>query len=145
MCVLCGFKLRHLPTCVLLVDEMCLRKAMAKGTKPDMRDFCKIQLHDLFHHGAPTDVVDLQVRDYAEQLKTFFLEVNAKDLRVWQGLSLVMSAERHNQIQQQMDAQKAAMQKKKAKDAELKRKKEERERAEKKSERSASNALRRCV
>lgn len=134
MCVLCGFKLRLSPTCVLLVDEMLLRKAMAKGTKPDMRDFCKIQVHDLFHHGAPTDVVDLQVRDYAEQLKTFFLEVNAKDLRVWQGLSLVLSAERHNQIQRQMDAQEAAMQKKKAKDAEFKKKKEERERAEKKKQ-----------
>lgn len=124
MCVLCGFKLRRSPDSVLLVDEMCLRRALAKGSKPDMKDFYKIQAHDLFHHGNPTDVVDLQVRDYAEQLKTFFLQVNGKDLRVWEGLLLVQSAARHNQIQKHMDAQKAAMKKKKAKDAELKRKRD---------------------
>ena len=113
MCVLCGFKLRRSPgSSALLVDEMCLRRALAKGSKPDMKDFYKIQAHDLFHHGNPTDVVDLQVRDYAEQLKTFFLQVNGKDLRVWEGLLLVQSAARHNQIQKHMDAQKAAMKKK---------------------------------
>ena len=77
-----------------------------------MKDFYKIQAHDLFHHGTPKDVVDLELRDYAEQLKTFFLQVNGKDLRVWEGLLLVLSAKRHNLIQQQMDAQKAAMKKK---------------------------------
>ena len=76
MCCLCGFKLRLAPECVMLVDEMVMRKALSKGERPAMQHFVKIQVVDLFHHGKPHDTVDIELRDYAEQLKTFFLEVN---------------------------------------------------------------------
>lgn len=110
----------------MLVEEMVMRKALSKGERPAMHHFVKIQVVDLFHHGKPHDTVDIELRDYAEQLKTFFLEANGSDLSVWQALPMVRSAHQHNMIQQHLDAQARKIKEKQKADAARKKKVQQR-------------------
>ena len=140
MCCLCGFKVHMSPECVVLVEEMIMRKALANGERPGAQHFVKIQVLDLFHHGKPTETVDVELRDYAEQIKTFFLQVNGADVSVWRGLPMVRSAHQQNMIQQHLDAQ--ARKIKEKQQAAEKRKKMLQERALQRQKEREQNAKR---
>ena len=119
MCTLAGFRIRCGGCFVLLASESYIRQVFDKKAEIIAENFHKISVVDLFDHGKPKQLVDLELVEQAEDLVDTLIETKSKKTTFWENASLVCTAQSARHFEETKQMQKRLAEKKRKRLAEL--------------------------
>lgn len=125
VCCLAGFKVRQGSMYVLVADDNVVLRHMDGQAIINPGKCRKVLVNDLYNNAKPMDSVNLQFRDFAENVVTNFVKKYGCDPGVWDDLTLIRSASMEMQLKETLKQQRKAMQRKQKmlKDEEVKKNK----------------------
>ena len=113
MCTLAGFRIRCGGCFVLLASESYIRQVFDKKAEIIAENFHKISVVDLFDHGKPKQLVDLELVEQAEAVLDTLIEAHSRKTTFWDLVPLARTAEMARQIAVTARAQKRVIDQKK--------------------------------